>query len=51
MRELTNKELNLVIGGVSGAVLSSIIKGASVILELGRSLGSAVRRMMTKNYC
>lgn len=52
MRELTNKELNLVIGGGwSGAVLSSIIKGASVILELGRSLGSAVRRMMTKNYC
>ena len=51
MRELTNKELNLVIGGVSGAVLSSIIKGVSVILELGRSLGSAVRRMMTKNYC
>ena len=52
MRELTNKELNLVIGGaISGAVLSSIIKGVSVILELGRSLGSAVRRMMTKNYC
>lgn len=51
MRELTNKELNLIAGGVSGAVLTSIIKGATIIFELGRSLGSAVRRMMTKNYC
>lgn len=52
MKELTNKELNLVIGGmISGAVLSSIIRGASVILELGRSFGSALRRMITKKYC
>lgn len=51
MRELTNKELNLVVGGISGAVLSSIIRGASVILELGRSFGSALRRIITKKYC
>lgn len=52
MKELTNKELNLVIGGaISGAIISSIIRGVSVILELGRSFGSAVRRMITKNYC
>ena len=52
MKELTNKELNLVIGGsISGAVLSSIIKGASLIFEIGRSFGSSLRRMMTKNYC
>lgn len=52
MRELSNKELNLVIGGsISGAVLSSIIKGVSLIFEIGRSFGSSVRRMITKNYC
>ena len=52
MQELTNKELNLVIGGaISGAILSSVIKGVSVVLELGRSFGSALRRIVTKNYC
>ena len=52
MKELTNKELNLVIGGaISGAIISSVIRGVSVILELGRSFGSALRRMITKNYC
>ena len=52
MKELTNKELNLVIGGaVSGAVISSIIRGVTVILELGRSFGSALRRIITKKYC
>lgn len=52
MRELTRRELNLVVGGmVSGAFLTSIIKGAGIILELGRSFGSALRRMITKNYC
>ena len=52
MKELTNKELSLVIGGaISGAIISSVIKGVSVILELGRSFGSALRRMITKNYC
>ena len=46
MKELTNKELNLVIGGaISGAIISSVIRGVSVILELGRSFGSALRRV------
>ena len=52
MKELTNKELNLIIGGtISGAVITSVIKGVSVVLELGRSFGSALRRIATKNYC
>lgn len=52
MKELTKEELKSIIGGaISGAIISSMIKGVSVILELGRSLGSAIRRVMTKNYC
>ncbi len=52
MRELSNKELSLVTGGsLSGAIISSVIRGANVILEIGRSLGSALRRFMTKNLC
>ena len=52
MKELSKKDLNLVIGGtISGAVISSVIRGVSVILELGRSFGSAIRRIVTKKYC
>ena len=52
MKELTKKELNSISGGaISGAIISSVIRGVNVILELGRSFGSAIRRIMTKNYC
>lgn len=52
MHELSKYELNTVVGGaLSGAVISSIIRGAGIILELGRSFGSALRRFMTKNMC
>ena len=52
MKELTKYELNQINGGsLSGAVISSIIRGASVVLEIGRSFGSAIRRFLTKQYC
>lgn len=52
MKKLTKCELNQITGGsISGAVISSIIRGASVVLELGRSFGSAIRRFFTKQYC
>lgn len=52
MKELTNKELNMIVGGsLSGAVISSILKGVDMMLELGRSLGSSIRRLFTKNFC
>lgn len=50
--ELTNKELNSIVGGaLSGAVISSLIRGASLVFEIGKSFGSALRRMMKGNYC
>lgn len=52
MKELTKEELKHVIGGsVSGAVITSIFKGLSMMQELGRSLGSSIRRLFTKNFC
>lgn len=51
MIELNKKELNSISGGISGAIISSIIKGANAILEIGRSLGSSIRRFLTRNLC
>lgn len=53
MRKLTKKEmLNLYGGGtITGAFLSSLIKGINTILELGRSLGSAIRRGTGGRMC
>ncbi len=50
--ELTNKELNsIVAGAMNGTFISSIIRGASLIFEIGKSFGSALRRMIKGNYC
>lgn len=53
MRKLTKNEmLNLYGGGtITGAFLSSLIKGINTILELGRSLGSAIRRGTGGRMC
>ncbi len=37
--------------GLSGTVISAIVRAFSLALELGRSLGTALRRSKTKNYC
>ncbi len=50
--ELSKKELNEIVGGaVSGAILSSVIKGVNLLFEIGRSFGSSIRRLVTKKYC
>ncbi len=52
MRELSKYELNVVVGGsLSGAVISSIIRGVNMVFDIGRSFGSALRRIMTKRLC
>lgn len=52
MRELTIKETYNIIGGsISGSVLSGIAKGIELIFELGRSLGSGIRRLISKKLC
>lgn len=52
MRKLKKEELLLIEGGkTSAALLNSILRGASLILELGRSLGTAVRRITSRKSC
>jgi len=50
--ELNNYELKNIIGGsISGTLLNSIIKGITTLTDLGRALGTAIRRMISKSYC
>lgn len=52
MNRLTNEELLKIQGGdISGAMLSSIVKGIDVLLELGKCFGSAIRRIIDKRPC
>ena len=49
---LENKELYELQGGaMSAALLNAIARAANTILELGRAVGSAIRRMYSRNYC
>ncbi len=50
---MTSYELIEIKGGagISGNVISAIVRAFSLALELGRSLGTALRRNKTKNFC
>ena len=52
MRNLNKNELILIEGGsISGTLISSITRGINTILDLGRSLGNAIRRIGSRNIC
>ncbi len=53
MSELTKEEAVRIYGGVnlSGTIVNAFLKGVDLILELGRSLGSAIRRIQDHNVC
>lgn len=50
---MKKEELLQVVGGVSitGTLLSSIYKVGNLIFEIGRSLGSAIRRAVGGKMC
>ncbi len=51
--ELEKRELLTIVGGIniSGTLINSIVKGINSILDLGRSLGSSIRRIWSGNIC
>lgn len=52
--ELSKKELFSIYGGgfsLSGTLLNSIVRGINAVLELGRSIGSSIRRIQTNSVC
>lgn len=52
MKKLDDRELLLIEGGkISAALINSLLRGASLILDLGRSLGTTIRRITSKKTC
>lgn len=53
MKKLKNEELKQIQGGanITGTLITSLARGLEVILELGRSLGSAFRRSKDNTLC
>ena len=53
---MKDKELMLIIGGasvasISGTVLNAVVRAVNAALEVGRSLGSSLRRSITGKLC
>ncbi|MBQ9071664.1 MAG: hypothetical protein IJY25_00705 [Bacilli bacterium] len=54
MRELSNKELLSIDGGANwftAAFFNAASRALSTIVDIGRSLGSSIRRMINGSYC
>lgn len=52
MKQLNKQELLQISGGaISGSLINAFIRGISTILDLGRSLGTAIRRIQTGQFC
>jgi len=51
--KLNNEELFQIAGGLSfnGTIVNALSRAIETVLEVGRSLGSAIRRIFNKNYC
>ena len=52
MAELTKDELLTIVGGgITASMISAVVRGVNSILELGRSVGSAIRRIQEGKVC
>ena len=53
MEEINENEYMMIDGGVSlsATFINSLSSGIRIILEVGRSLGSAIRRSSCKKLC
>lgn len=38
-------------GGITSAMINAISKGVNTLYELGRQLGSSLRRIISNSYC
>lgn len=51
--ELDRRELFTIVGGISisGTLINAFVRGINSLLDLGRSLGTAIRRIRTGSIC
>ncbi len=49
---MSDKELKEIIGGaISATFITAVVRGINSLLDLGRSLGTAIRRITTGQKC
>ena len=50
---MSNKELLCIYGGIglSATVVNAVLRGVNFTLELGRTLGTIIRRKMDRRLC
>lgn len=53
MKNLSNNQLRKIEGGIkiTAALINSFAKGVNTVLNLGRALGSSIRRIGSNNVC
>lgn len=51
--KLSSKEAKMIVAGagITGTLLNSLIKGFNTFMEIGRYLGSSLRRLIGGNSC
>ena len=49
--QLRDSELTKYIGGANATFLNAIIRGFIFVLDLGRTIGTAIRRGVSGNAC
>lgn len=49
---MTNQELVAVEGGaITASFLNALSRAANTIMDIGRAIGSSIRRVFSGNYC
>lgn len=53
LNKLTDEEMLSIIGGIniSGTLIKSFTSAIEIVLDIGRSLGTAIRRLGKKGIC
>ena len=53
MKKLSNRELKQIVGGIdlTAGILNSFVRAFEIVLEIGRSLGTSIRRLGGSNIC
>ena len=50
---MSDKELRLIVGGITfnASIINALVRFVNSSLELGRTIGTIIRRSMNKNMC
>lgn len=49
--KLSSLELLNISGGATPSIINAFVKGISILIDLGKSLGSAIRRITDNKSC